>query len=374
MKIVHFSDTHLGFSDLDIVNDKGINQREADFYKAFCDIVDNILKIKPDFIIHTGDLFHRSSPSNRAINVALSEFKRIERANIPLIIIAGNHSTPKTSTSSPILKIFENLDNFYPIYSQKYEKVEFKEIVFHALPHINDENLIDDQLKKIEKSIDKSRKNILLMHCSVGAYYLMHEFGEWVYPKDKEYLFEKFDYVALGHWHGFGRVGKFKNVYYSGSSERTSSSDKRDDKGYVLVDIKDKLKVEHKIIPLRKSFEFSIDAQKFEDEISKLDLSGIKDALVEVTLKNLTPLKSIDITAKEIEDIFKGTLYVRVKREFIEIDTKNNLHDMESISLESYFLEHIFKNIEDKKEKERLTQKAKELFANCEIYDDTTYS
>ncbi len=374
MKIVHFSDTHLGFSDLDIVNDKGINQREADFYKAFCDIVDNILKIKPDFIIHTGDLFHRSSPSNRAINVALSEFKRIERANIPLIIIAGNHSTPKTSTSSPILKIFENLDNFYPIYSQKYEKVEFKEIVFHALPHINDENLIDDQLKKIEKSIDKSRKNILLMHCSVGAYYLMHEFGEWVYPKDKEYLFEKFDYVALGHWHGFGRVGKFKNVYYSGSSERTSSSDKRDDKGYVLVDIKDKLKVEHKIIPLRKSFEFSIDAQKFEDEISKLDLSGIKDALVEVTLKNLTPLKSIDITAKEIEDIFKEALYVRVKREFIEIDTKNNLHDMESISLESYFLEHIFKNIEDKKEKERLTQKAKELFANCEIYDDTTYS
>ncbi len=70
MKIIHFSDTHLGFNDLDILNSDGINQREVDFYKAFDDIVQSIIKIKPDYIIHTGDLFHRSSPSNRAIAFA----------------------------------------------------------------------------------------------------------------------------------------------------------------------------------------------------------------------------------------------------------------------------------------------------------------
>ena len=42
MKILHFSDTHLGFNDLDIINKENINQREADFYDAFCQIVEQI--------------------------------------------------------------------------------------------------------------------------------------------------------------------------------------------------------------------------------------------------------------------------------------------------------------------------------------------
>ena len=113
MKILHFSDTHLGFNDLDIINNENINQREADFYDAFCQVVEQIKLIKPDFIIHTGDLFHRSSPSNRAITFALEKFKEIDSLEIPFILIAGNHSTPRTNLSSPILKIFENFKNIY---------------------------------------------------------------------------------------------------------------------------------------------------------------------------------------------------------------------------------------------------------------------
>jgi len=43
LKIIHFSDTHLGFSDLDIANDKGVNQREADFYEEFKDVIEAII-------------------------------------------------------------------------------------------------------------------------------------------------------------------------------------------------------------------------------------------------------------------------------------------------------------------------------------------
>ncbi|MGE3593284.1 MAG: DNA double-strand break repair protein Mre11, partial [Arcobacter sp.] len=39
MKILHFSDTHLGFNDLDIINEININQREADFFDAFTQVV-----------------------------------------------------------------------------------------------------------------------------------------------------------------------------------------------------------------------------------------------------------------------------------------------------------------------------------------------
>ena len=108
MKIIHFSDTHLGYNDLDVINEENINQREADFYDAFSQVIKQIIEIKPDYIIHTGDLFHRSSPSNRAITFAIQQFNIINELNIPFILIAGNHSTPRTNLSSPILKIFED--------------------------------------------------------------------------------------------------------------------------------------------------------------------------------------------------------------------------------------------------------------------------
>lgn len=368
MRIIHFSDTHLGFNDLDIINSEGINQREADFYKAFSDVIDAILQIRPDYVIHTGDMFHRASPSNRAITFALTQLKRVEKANIPFVIIAGNHSTPRTSSSSPILQALKSLDNIYPVFEQRYEKVEFDDIVFHALPHINDERIISDELDSVEKNIDESKKNIFMMHCSVGAHYLMNEFGEWVYPKEKEYLFEKMDYVALGHWHGFSSVGKHKNVYYSGSTERTSSSDKRNDKGYVLLEFNEELSIELKTIELRKTCSFVIDTEYYEEEISKLDLSEIDNALVEVVLTNLTTSSSIDITNKEISSIFEKAMHVKVKREFKELEVNTNSSDIESVSLESYFISHIVQSVDSEQEKNRLSTKAKELFA---LYEES---
>jgi DNA repair exonuclease SbcCD nuclease subunit len=370
---VHFSDTHLGFSDLDIINEEGINQREADFYQAFMDVIDAILEIKPDYVIHTGDLFHRASPSNRAITFALKALKKLERAAITVIIIAGNHSTPRTATSSAILEALNTLDNVYAVFLQRYEKIEFEEIIFHALPHINDERMIDGELDTINRSINPNKRNILMMHCSVGATYLMHEFGEWVYPKEKEEIFNKMDYVALGHWHGFGRVGKHQNVYYAGSTERTSSSDKRDDKGYVLVALDEDVVISHHKTPLRKSLLFHIDASSYEEEIASLHLEEIEDALVEVRLFNLTPSSSIDISNQEIVDIFDKALHVKVKREFRAVEGAQIATDIESLSLESYFISHIKEHVSDEKEMKRLSLKAKSLFLDSQESEDDTY-
>ena len=371
MKILHFSDTHLGFNDLDIINHESINQREADFYDAFSQVVDQIDSIKPDYIIHTGDLFHRASPSNRAIAFALEKFRLIDSFNIPTILIAGNHSTPKTVQSSPILKIFENFNNIYAAYNQKYEKVEFKDIVFHCLPHMNDESRAVSQIELCEESIDTNKKNIMMMHCSVGAHFLMQEFGEWVYPKEKEYIFSKMDYVALGHWHGFKRVNKHKNVYYCGSTERTSLSDKRDSKGFALVNLRDDLEVEYKEIKIRPILEFEIDCRDFKGSAEALDLSNIKDAICDVRLTNLMAAQSIDISRADIKDIFDGAMYVNVKREFRDLGESEMINDVESISLEESFLDHI-KEDSQKDEFDRLSAKIEELFSSYEeVHGDT---
>ncbi len=371
MKIVHFSDTHLGFNDLDILNSKNINQREADFYDAFVQVVEQIKEIQPDYIIHTGDLFHRASPSNRAITFALTQFKIINALGIPFILIAGNHSTPRTNLSSPILKIFENFENIYLSYEQKYKKIEFSDIIFHTLPHMNDETKAQQQIELCETNIQKDKKNIMMLHCSVGAHYLMQEFGEWVYPKEKEYIFKQMDYVALGHWHGFGAVKNHKNVYYSGSTERTSLNDKRNSKGFILVHLSDTLEVGFRAINIRKILQKEINCQDYENSIAQLDISDIKDAIIEVTLKNITPMQSIEIQNTEIIALFPNAMSVNVKREFITTINEQNMDDIEALSLEEYFLQHI-KEQSEEREFARLRSKVQELFRDYEEAQDDT--
>lgn len=371
MTLIHFSDTHLGFNDLDSVNDVGINQREADFYDAFSQVIEQIKAIKPDYIIHTGDLFHRPSPSNRAITFALEQFKIIEALNIPFIMIAGNHSTPRTNLSSPILKIFENFKNIYVSYNQEYKKIEFDGVVFHTLPHMHDESKALSQIELCEANIDTSKRNIMMLHCSVGAHYLMAEFGEWVYPHDKESLFSKVDYVALGHWHGFGKVGKHENVYYAGSTERTSLNDKRNSKGFALVTLDDSLHVNYHEIHIRPIKTYEIDCEDYEGAVAALNVEDIKDSLVEVKLTNLTPLQSIDIQTRDIKNLFSQALHVSIKREFKQSSGDATLNDIEALSLEAYFLEHI-KDESKPEEFERLKSKIQELFVSYEEVSDDT--
>jgi len=380
LKIFHFSDTHLGYSDLDVLNEENINQREADFYDAFSQVIEQIKKIKPDYIIHTGDLFHRSSPSNRAITFALEQFKTINALNIPFILIAGNHSTPRTNLSSPILKIFENFENIYVSFNQEYKKVEFKEVIFHTLPHMNDETTALSQIELCEAGINADKKNIMMMHCSVGASYLMQEFGEWVFPREKEYIFEKMDYVALGHWHGFGQVGKHANVYYSGSTERTSLNDKRNSKGFIEINLDDATSsktaslfgstdIQFKEIRIRPIIQKELDCKEYDNAL--IDASDTKDAIVEVRLINLTALQSIDIQNSDIKKIFPLAMSVSVKREFKHGANDANLADIEALSLEEFFLEHI-KEDSNEKEYDRLKGKVQELFAQYEEASDDT--
>ena len=80
MKILHFSDTHLGFQAFDRVTDAGVNAREQDVYDAFEQVVDQIVSLKPELVLHSGDLFHRPSPSNRALITSSSSPMRLSPA------------------------------------------------------------------------------------------------------------------------------------------------------------------------------------------------------------------------------------------------------------------------------------------------------
>jgi len=374
MKLIHFSDTHLGFNDLDIVDEFGVNQREADFYDAFRRVIDRVLQIKPDYALHTGDLFHRPHPSNRAISFCLSQLKRLSVAKINTIIIAGNHSTPRTKSASPILAALRSLDHIYPVFEEKYEAVVFDDAVFHCVPHIHNEAANLRAIEECEERVARDKKNIMALHCSVGNAYMMEEYGERVYPREKEPLFDRMDYVALGHWHGFGAVGKRKNVYYSGSTERTSGADTRREKGFALVELGEALSVAFEKIEIRPSYKVSVDASMDEGVFAQLERFGAgadtDGALIYATLENLGATQSIDISNKEIEALFPKALSVQVQRKFRVLGLTHSAESVNSASLQECFEAFLGEQCASTVERERLAQKAAALFA---VYDEVNH-
>jgi len=233
MKIVHISDTHLGYSAYSKVDEEsGLNQREMDFYQAFGRFVDKCLELRPDAVLHSGDLFDTVRPSNRAISFALEQFLRLNEARIPVVVIAGNHSTPRLRETGSVFKIFEHLEFVHPVFREEYEKVELGDLIVHALPHCEGERLASEAGRM---SAVKGKRNVAMMHVGISSLqvFRMGEFNEQVLPAS--YLKPEFDYIALGHFHNHSEVTR--NAWYSGSSERLSFSEADEPKGLVEVDL-----------------------------------------------------------------------------------------------------------------------------------------
>ena len=155
MKIIHFSDTHLGFSDYTrIDSNTGINQREQDFYNTWNEVIDAILANKPDTVIHAGDLFHTTRPTNRAIAVALEGIQKISNAGIPFVLISGNHSTPKIKATGSIFESISLFPNVYTAYQSKYQKFRIGECDVHCVPHCS---LTEELEQAFEESLRSQR-------------------------------------------------------------------------------------------------------------------------------------------------------------------------------------------------------------------------
>ncbi len=235
MRIVHFSDTHLGYSDYSKFDSaSGINQRELDTYNAFKEIIDYIIKTKPDLVIHAGDLFDSIRPPNRAINEALDNLWRLSQAKIPTVIIAGNHSTPRQRTTDPIFKILKYFPNIYPVYEGKYVKLEIGDCAIHTIPHMYS----DEDLKHGVESLRPDRNfkyNIMVAHAAVKGADVVSwgEFKEQTLPVSA--LIQDFDYIALGHYHRYLKLRE--NAYYCGSPERFSFNEVNDKKGFLEIDL-----------------------------------------------------------------------------------------------------------------------------------------
>lgn len=265
MKIAHLADLHLGIRlhEYLLLDD----QR-----KLLMKILNQFEEERPDVLLITGDIYDKANPSEGAIELWNDFLISLAKLNIPSLMIAGNHD------SAYRLGFADKFLADHQIYIETRIQKEMKKVTlyddygpvhFYFLPffrpaHIRNlfEECHDDTYQDAasfylsKQDINFDERNVLLMHQFVIAS------GEEVILSDSEtaprvggldsidaHLFEKFDYVAMGHIH---RPQKVLNEFirYAGSPMKYSFSEHRHHKSMPFVKLLEKGKRSYELKPL----------------------------------------------------------------------------------------------------------------------------
>jgi len=213
MRLVHLADLHLGFRQYQRQTRSGMNQREADIAKSVRTVIDRVIELKPDLVLIAGDVFHTVRPTNPAILTAFIQFERLKRA-LPfaeIVIVAGNHDTPRASETGCILGLFRQLGIKVVEGEPQWVRVDEHDLAILAVPDMGQGN------PRLEPD-PNAKYNILLLHGEIEG--VLPTYGRELDRAPMEITIEalapdRWDYVALGHYHVYRHVAE--NAYYSSS-------------------------------------------------------------------------------------------------------------------------------------------------------------
>jgi exonuclease SbcD len=240
LKIAHLADLHLGYRAYHRVTPRGVNVREADVAEAFRQAVARLVEIRPDLVLVAGDVFHTVRPSNTAIADAFRQLSLLtERVrDLPVVIIAGNHDSPRSADTGNILNLFREIDGVR-VACDEARTISIPEVetsVF-CLPHVA---LATEGQPDMEPDAG-ARHNVMVLHGSMegprtaGKISYISEYGGAIIPEER-IVPPDWDYVALGHHHTATELEP--NVWYAGGLERTSTNiwAEKEDKGFLVYD------------------------------------------------------------------------------------------------------------------------------------------
>jgi DNA repair exonuclease SbcCD nuclease subunit len=235
MHLIHIADTHLGLAAFNRLDpESGMNLREKQVYDNFLKAIDEIIHQKPDVLVHAGDLFDTVKPKTRAYTTVLEALDRLQEADIPLVIIAGNHSMAKTRyTTSPYEVLTYHPAQIIAAYKYKYERIEIGDTVFHLIPNmlrVEDYRTAFDQIELAPSGYH----NVLVTHGLATSIKDKRLATVAEHELDSTILSDRFDYIALGHYHRQCQITD--NAWYSGSTEYLTYGEIADTKGGLVVD------------------------------------------------------------------------------------------------------------------------------------------
>lgn len=270
VKILHLSDIHLGssFSHGRINPETGLNTRLEDFVSSLSSCIDRAISEPVDLVLFGGDAFPDATPAPYIQEAFAKQFRRLVDANIPTILLVGNHDQHSQGNGGASLCIYRTLGvpGFIVGDSLQTHRITTHngDIQVITLPWLTrstlltrpeteglslaqiNELLIQRLQPVLENEIRQLNPNlptILLAHlmadrATFGAERFLAVGKGFSIPVSL-LTRPELDYVALGHVHKHQNLNPDNNppVIYPGSIERVDFSEEKEEKGYILVEI-----------------------------------------------------------------------------------------------------------------------------------------
>ena len=322
VKFLHTADWHIGrkLQGKDLLEDQQI-------------VLDNLItemkKINPDFLIIAGDLYDRSVPSKEATKLLQELLVKINiECNVPIFAISGNHDSRErlsigeawfskhkfylhTRLEQAFDRIsYEDADIYLLPYFEPFEAREYFEDTTLTTHNAATKRVIDE----IYKNLDTNKTNILVAHTFVSGGLETdseREISVGTVENVAVEVFDKFDYVALGHLHNPNAI-KEERLKYSGSPMAYSFSEASQTKGIRLIEVT-KESYSEDFIPLKQKRNLHNISASYEEVLTK-EYQQNYDCKNDYFSMELSGLEGITDPLPRIKEYYPNTLILKQKR------------------------------------------------------------
>lgn len=359
IKILHTSDWHLGKS---IYGQSMLPDQEYFINEI---LYKTIKQESPDLIIIAGDIFDKAIAPveairlfNNFLNIIKHDFK------IPIAIISGNHdSADRMGIGSSILResgiyiatqiqdlfspIILTKENGHTYISSNSEESQLNinsnltQVAIYLLPYIDSaiiKDFLKDEISKLKDDNDSTQItsfnnlynlllnkiktmlgpnvfNILVTHCFVAGCKTSESESTLFVGGSSNInadIFNRFNYVALGHLHSPQKAGS--NSFYSGSPLKYSFDEVSHQKSISIIEIENQ-EYNIKKIPIKPLKDLKIISGLFQ-EIVEIGKNNPCDDYILINLKDNKP---IYMPIVQLRVYFPNVLVI--KNEFLENDS-----------------------------------------------------
>ena len=351
---VHVADLHLGYAqyNLDI--------RREDFDKAFQEVIEKTIQLKPDFMIIAGDLFQQARPSNITLENAITNFRRLRDAGIPVLTVDGSHDSAPNMITGTILNPLDSAGLIHYLPRKKGAFWRNKNCYVYGIPNFRTKRRTEEQLpiflEENKPTPDPSVFNIFVFHMALDIPSLKPPQMEA--EATPELFPEGFNYYAGGHVHSSHKM-PFKDgvLTYSGCTETVSYEDAFVEKGFFHVKVnakgvpklhRIKLETPRHFIIIDRDYSGSTPAKITDVAVKSVKEVDEEGAVIIPLLRGVLPTSAIrgEVDLKKIRDAAEKALLVRplmrlreteVSEEVIRSIFEGELKDLKTKAFEYFF-------------------------------------
>jgi exonuclease SbcD len=336
IKVLHLSDIHMGsgFAHGRVNPETGLNTRLEDFVGTLARCIDHALDEPVDLVLFGGDAFPDATPPPYVQEAFASQFCRLADAQIPTVLLVGNHDQHSQGQGGASLCIYRTLGVPGFIVGDRLQthRIQTRNgtVQVITLPWLTRSTLLTrpeaeglsmgevnhlliDRLRvALEGEIRQLAPNqptILLAHLMTDtATYGAERFlavGKGFTVPMALLTRSQLDYVALGHVHRHQVLCDRPPIVYPGSIERVDFSEEKEEKGFVLVHLEQgNTQFEFCSLPVRPFRTITVNVSEAKDPQATL-LQALKPELLQDAVVRLV----YRLRSEQLDQIENGALH-----------------------------------------------------------------